>query len=75
MKDYFKDDEYWKYHINKPLEEDMWLDDYKDYLKSEGLSLDLGCGIGQFTKKLMEYGYDVISAYIKNSIRRSKEIQ
>ena len=64
MKDYFKDDEYWKYHINKPLEEDMWLDDYKDYLKSEGLSLDLGCGIGQFTKKLMEYGYDVISADI-----------
>ena len=30
MKDYFKDDEYWKYHINKPLEEDMWLDDCKE---------------------------------------------
>ena len=29
MNDYFKDDEYWKEHINKKLEEDLWIDEYK----------------------------------------------
>ena len=28
MNDYFKDDEYWKEHINKKLEEDLWIDEY-----------------------------------------------
>ena len=32
MNDYFKDDEYWKEHINKKLEEDLWIDEYKEYL-------------------------------------------
>ena len=64
MKDFFKDDEYWKEHVNKNLEEDLWIDDYKKYLSCNGLCLDLGCGIGQYTKKLMEYGLDVISSDI-----------
>ena len=33
MKDYFKEDEYWKEHINKDLEVDLWIDDYKEYLR------------------------------------------
>ena len=52
MNDYFGNDEYWKYHINKELEEDIWMDEYKDYFEG-GLCLDLGCGVGQFTKNLM----------------------
>lgn len=38
------------------------------------MCLDLGCGIGQFTKKLMEYGYDVVSADISNiALNKVKE--
>lgn len=29
MNDYFKEDEYWKEHINKKLEDDIWIEDYK----------------------------------------------
>lgn len=65
MKDYFKDDEYWKKHINDDLEEDLWIDDYKGYLSS-GICLDLGCGIGQFSKWFMENGYEVVSSDISN---------
>ena len=65
MKDYFKDDEYWREHINKELESDLWIEDYKDYLSS-GTCLDLGCGIGQFTKWFMDNGYKVVSSDISN---------
>lgn len=64
MKDYFKDDEYWKEHINKKLEEDLWIDEYKEYLTNNGLCLDLGCGIGQYSKWFMENGYEVVSSDI-----------
>lgn len=64
--DYFKNDEYWANHINKDLEEDLWIDEYKTYLNSKGKCLDLGCGIGQFSKQFIKYGYDVISADISN---------
>ena len=64
MNDYFKNDEYWKEHINKNLEDDIWIDEYKKYFENKGKCLDLGCGIGQYSKKLMEYGYNVISADI-----------
>ena len=66
MIDYFKNDDYWKEHINKPLEDDLWIDEYKNYLDTNGLCLDLGCGIGQYTKRFMEYGYSVISADISS---------
>ena len=73
MKDYFKDDEYWKEHINKDLEEDLWINDYKDYLYG-GTCLDLGCGIGQFSKWFMENGYEVISSDIsKIALEKVKE--
>lgn len=64
MNDYFKNDEYWKEHVKKPLEEDNWLDEYRKYFSNSGLCLDLGCGIGQYTKKIMSYGYTVVSADI-----------
>ena len=74
MKDYFKDDEYWKEHVNKELEDDMWIDEYKNYLNNHGLCLDLGCGIGQYTKYFMEHGYDVVSADIsKIALEKVKE--
>ena len=64
MNDYFKNDEYWKEHINKNLEDDIWIDEYKKYFENKEKCLDLGCEIGQYSKKLMEYGYNVISAVI-----------
>lgn len=73
MQDYFKDDEYWKEHINKDLEEDLWIDEYKEYLSS-GTCLDLGCGIGQFSKWFMEHSYEVVSADISNiALEKVKE--
>ncbi len=59
-------DEYWSKHINKSLEEDLWIDEYKTYFNSKGKCLDLGCGIGQYSKQLMKYGYDVVSADISD---------
>ena len=74
MNDYFGNDEYWKEHINKKLEEDIWIDDYKEYFNKNGLCLDLGCGVGQFSKRIMGYGYDVISADISNiALNKVKE--
>lgn len=66
MKDYFKEDEYWKEHINKELEEDLWVEEYKEYFNNKGLCLDLGCGIGQYSKWFMKNGYEVISSDISN---------
>lgn len=63
---YFKNDEYWKKHINKKLEDDIWIRNYREYFSGEGKCLDLGCGIGQYTKELMSYGYEVTSADISN---------
>ena len=72
--DYFKEDEYWKKHISKELEDDPWIDEYKEYLNNSGLCLDLGCGTGLDTKRFMKYGYDVISADISNiALERVKE--
>lgn len=64
--DYFSNDEYWKEHINKELEIDMWIDEYNEYLKNNGKCLELGCGIGQYSKRFMEYGYEVISTDISD---------
>ena len=63
---YFKNDEYWKEHINKKLEDDIWIKDYKQYFSGKGKCLDLGCGIGQYSKELINYGYEVISADISD---------
>lgn len=63
---YFKNDKYWKEHINKKLEDDIWIKDYKEYFSCKGKCLDLGWGIGQYSKELMNYGYEVISADISD---------
>jgi len=74
MNDYFGNDEYWKEHINKKLEEDIWIDGYKEYFDKKGLCLDLGCGIGQFTKRIMDYEDEVVSADISNiALNKVKE--
>ena len=74
MNDYFKNDEYWKEHINKKLEIDMWIDDYKNYFENSGKCLELGCGVGQYSKRLMEYGYEVTSTDISEiAIEKVKE--
>ena len=72
--DYFKDNMYWKYHLNDELEDDLWIDEYKDYLPKNGLCLDLGCGIGQYTKWFMNNHYDVISSDISDiALEKVKE--
>ena len=63
--DYFKSDEYWKNNLDKMIEEDFWIESYKQYFNG-GKCLDLGCGIGQYTKKLIEWDYDVTSADISD---------
>ena len=74
MSDYFKEDGYWKDHINKELEPDIWIREYKEFFDGKGKCLDLGCGIGQFSKELMEYGYDVTSADISSiALNKVKE--
>lgn len=65
--DYFKNDKYWSSHINKKLEEDIWIEEYREYFNSKGKCLDLGCGIGQYSKQLIKYGYDVISSDISDT--------
>ena len=50
--DYFISDEYWKNNLDKIIEEDFWIESYKQYFNG-GKCLDLGCGIGQYTKKLI----------------------
>lgn len=71
---YFKNDEYWKEHINKKLEDDIWIKNYRKYFTGKGKCLDLGCGIGQYTRELMSYGYEVISADISDiALEKVKE--
>ena len=71
---YFKNDEYWREHINKKLEEDIWIKDYKEYFLGKGKCLDLGCGIGQYSKELINYGYEVTSADISDiALEKVKE--
>lgn len=75
MKDtYFKNDEYWKDHISKEIEEDIWIREYKGYFNRKGKCLDLGCGIGQYSKELMSYGYEVTSSDISDiALEKVKE--
>lgn len=61
---YFKNDLYWEKHLNQKLEDDIWIKEYKEYFNGQGKCLDLGCGIGQYSKELIDYGYVVTSADI-----------
>ena len=51
---YFENDLYWKEHINRQLTIDMWIDEYRGYFDNKGICLELGCGIGQYSKRLIE---------------------
>lgn len=35
VKNYFKNDEYWKKRINEKLEIDMWIDEYIEYFNNK----------------------------------------
>ena len=50
---YFKNDEYWKEHINKNLEDDIWIRNYKEFFLGKGKCLDLGCGMGHYSKYII----------------------
>ena len=62
--DYFGEDKYWQRHLNDALEDDYWLEEYLEFLPPGGKCLDLGCGLGQYSRFLMERGFDVTSADI-----------
>ena len=71
---------YWKRVINNQknsFKNENWLDKYKEIInKIEGNSaVDLGCGIGQDTKWLIDNGFDVISCDISNiALEKLKEL-
>lgn len=48
----------------------MWIDEYIEYFNNKGKCLELGCGIGQYSKRLMEYGYEVTSTDISETALR-----
>lgn len=71
MNNYWND-EYWKKHLETHKGEtldfltDIWLEKYSDIIKQipKQNALDLGCGLGQYTKYLMDKGFNVMSADI-----------
>lgn len=71
---------YWKRVINNQknsFKNENWLEKYKEIInKIEGNSaVDLGCGIGQDTKWLIDNGFDVISCDISNiALEKLKEL-
>lgn len=61
------DETYWEKHLKEDdLEnvEEIWVKKYENILPKEGKVLDLGCGIGQYTKYFLDKGYDVTSSDI-----------
>lgn len=70
---------YWKRVINNQknsFKNENWLDKYKEIInKVKGNSaVDLGCGIGQDTKWLIDNGFDVISCDISSiALEKLKE--
>ena len=74
------DDEYWKDKIKNSQTDfitDNWMDKYNNEINEVKLkkAIDLGCGIGQDTKWLLERGFDVISCDISEiALNKMKEI-
>lgn len=71
MNNYWND-KYWKKHLkthegeNLDFLSDIWLEKYSDIFDKipKNQALDLGCGLGQYTKYLIDKGFNVISADI-----------
>lgn len=60
--------------LDKKSEDNIWIDEYKKYFSNNGKCLDLGCGIGKYSQKFIEYGYDVTSSDISEiALSRVKE--
>ena len=61
-------EKYWVRHMrDDDLEniEDSWIDKYSDIIFAyKGKLLDLGCGVGQYSKHFYDNGFDVTSADI-----------
>lgn len=70
-KEYWNE-EYWKKHLKEHEGEkldfldDIWIQKYSDIFNKipKGKALDLGCGLGQYTKFMMDNNFDVTSADI-----------
>ena len=62
------DEKYWVRHMkNDDLDniEDFWIEKYSDMVSEySGKLLDLGCGVGQYSKYFCQKGFDVTSADI-----------
>ena len=73
-------DKYWKENIKSnqmDFIKDNWMEKYKNEIcKSEyKKAIDLGCGIGQDTRWLMDNGFDVISCDISEiALNKLKEL-
>lgn len=76
----FWNNEYWKNVINEnktDFMKDSWMTKYIEYItKIENKNaVDLGCGIGQDTKWLLDKGFDVISCDIsERALNKLKEL-
>lgn len=76
MENNYWNDIYWKRHLDKYGEKnldflsDLWVDKYPYIFNNIqiGNALDLGCGLGQYTKYLMDKGFNVISTDISYEV-------
>ena len=80
-KEYWNE-EYWKKHLKShegeklDFLEDIWINKYPEIFEKipKGKSLDLGCGLGQYTKYMMDNGFKVTSVDISEEVlNRLKE--
>lgn len=63
---------------DKPLDfiKELWISKYDDFIEKipKGKVLDLGCGIGQYTKYFLDKGFEVISSGISTlALNKLKE--
>lgn len=69
MSENYWDKVYWEKHLKEDdLEniEELWVKKYENIIINDDYKkvLDLGCGIGQYTKYFIEKGYDVVATDI-----------
>lgn len=78
-KDYWNN-KYWKENINNNKTDflkDNWMEKYKEIIVDRSLkkAIDLGCGIGQDTKWLLDNDFDVVSCDISDiALSKLKEM-